>query len=399
MKWKHVSVVFAKEMKDALRDKRTMVGLIIIPVLMMPLLLLGIPLFMQNRMDRVDEQPARLALIGAEHAPDFVEFLRASPTLIIIEELAEEPGGPRDGVDVVLSIPVGFSDSLALEEHAALGVRFDASVERSVAAQRRVVGVVGQYADLIVAERLAALGISVNLLQPFELIAVNVAPEEQMGNLALSLVLPIVIAMWASLGGMYTAIDVAAGEKERGTLEPLLATPPQRASLVVGKYLAVVATSMFSASLALASLILSIAAIPRALVLEAEGQIMYMMSPATILLIFLAALLLSMFFAVVALILSFFARSFKEAQVYLSPLSFLVIVPTFFIQFTVVGEAPFGYFILPIVNSLLLMKGALLGGLTLNSVMLATLASFIICCVGLVFIVRLFQSENVLFRS
>lgn len=382
-----------------MRDKRTVIGLIIIPVLLMPVMMLGLPLLMQNRLDRVQEERPDVVVIGGDHAPDLYSFMDASGVLTIVQANDPEQALAKGEVQAILAIPQDFAARLAAEQGVQVEIKYDASAEKSGAAHSKLSNLLSEYSRMVVYNRLTSRGVDPAILQPIDVESVNTAPEEKMGNLLLSFLLPMVIGIWASLGGMYTAIDVAAGEKERGTLEPLLATPPQRVSLVMGKYLTVVATSLFSASLALASMILSVAVVPRALLMGAEEAVSFILPPQTIAMFFLSALLLSGLFSAVSIVMSVFARSFKEAQVYLSPLSFVVIIPAFLTQFVTPAEAPVTFFALPVVNSLMLMKGALLGGLTGSQIAVATATSLAFIAVGLCITIRLFSREDVLFRT
>ncbi len=302
-------------------------------------------------------------------------------------------------IQAILVVPPGFAASVAAERVAEVEIKYDASDEKSGVAHGKLSRLLADYSTKVVHSRLTDRGVDPAVLEPFAVASVNTAPDEKMGNMLLSFLLPMVIGIWASLGGMYTSIDVAAGEKERGTLEQLLATPPQRVSLVIGKYLAVVTTSLFSASLSLSSMILSVAVVPHALMMGAGESVSFVLPPLTIAMFFLSALLLSGLFSAVSIVMSVFARSFKEAQVYLSPLSFVVIIPAFLTQFVTPGDAPMAFFVLPVVNSLMLMKGALLGGLTGIQIAVATLTSLLFIAVGLHITIKLFNREDVLFRT
>ncbi|NLY53625.1 MAG: ABC transporter permease [Firmicutes bacterium] len=400
MNWRHIKLVFRKEMLDTLRDKRTLLGLVILPVLLMPILILGMPALMQSRMDKAGEELTVLAVVGAERGPELVSWLEATGSFTIKDSEQAEQDLADGHVDAVLIIPENWHTALQLEETTVLQVQYDAAREKSGLAAGKLQSALDLFATSIIKERLAARGFDTNFLTPFHRQLENIAPEEKMGSTILSFMLPMIIGIWAALGGMYTAIDVAAGEKERGTLEPLLATPPKRSSLVMGKYLAVVVTSMFSATLSLASLILSMAVAPQALAsMGASSDIVFVLPPATLAAFLLASLLLAGLFSAISIVLSVFARSFKEAQVYLSPLSFLLVIPAFLTQFITPAEAPFVLHLLPIANNLLMMKGALLGGLTTPVLLVSVGSSLLYIAIGIVLTIQLFSKEQVLFRT
>ena len=399
MKWKHVWLIFRKELLETMRDRRTMIGLVILPVLLMPLTALGLPLLMQNRMDKVEESLPCVGVIGAEYGTELVTWLEKSELFALAS--SSDPLGDleRGQLQVVLTIPADFKAAMANEKEMALQLHYDAANEKSSVAARKMQETLNAYALNEVQLRLAQRGVDTAILTPFVTEAINIAPEEKMGNMLLSLLLPMIVGVWSALGGMYTAIDVAAGEKERNTLEPLLATPPSRTSIVLGKYLAVVTTSMFSAALALASLILPMAIAPQALAADTVDDLAFVIPPDALGLFLLASLLLSGFFSALSIALSVFARSFKEAQVYLSPLSFVLIVPAFLIQFSHPSEVSPLLYGLPIVNNLLLMKGALLGGLSSSAIWLSIFSSLLFIGLGLTLTINLFRQEQVLFRA
>ena len=156
----------------------------------------------------------------------------------------------------------------------------------------------------------------------------NVAPPAKMGGVFLSMIMPMMIAIWAVTGGMYAAIDGTAGEKERGTMEVLLAAPPSRGSIAVGKFIVVTATSLFSAVISVVAMIAAFDIRPEALAFGAPaGSVAVALPIGRLALIAVASIGVAAIFAAIQLAVALFARGFREAQAYLAPLSIIVVLP------------------------------------------------------------------------
>ncbi|HSW11011.1 MAG TPA: ABC transporter permease [Bacillota bacterium] len=400
--WRHVGVVFRKELIDTTRDRRTWLAMIIIPLLLVPLLLLAMPTIMVQHMERVEETPVAVAVVGAEHYPDLVAFLDGLDGVNAVQLEDPVAGLAERAVHAILYLPEGMAAAVAGEVPAQLRLAFDASDEFSTAARDRLAAALGEFASRVVAGRLAARGLDPAILNPLPWSVENLAPPQRMVGFALGMIMPMLLAIWASTGGMYAAIDGAAGEKERGTLEPLLSTPASRTAIVIGKYLAVVLTSVLASAVSLLGMVLTFLVRPAALLGPGAdlqvGLAEILPAPAAGV-ILLVVLGLAGMFSALQLAISLYARSFREAQTYLSPLSFVVIFPAIFTQFLPVEHVPEWFFFVPVLGSLAVLKEALVGIIDLEHIAMTLAVSAVGIRFALAFAVACFRKERVLFRT
>ena len=201
------------------------------------------------------------------------------------------------------------------------------------------------------------------------------------------------------MGAMYPAIDLAAGEKERGTLETLLVSPASRSEFVIGKYLVVLTTGIVAALLSMVSLTFSLNYMVDNVIGDVATEFLRLQfGPEMVILIILIILPLAGIFASILLSVSIFARSFKEAQSYITALNMLVILPAF-ISFLPGIEIDYQMALIPVLNVSLIIKDAIAGTVEWNYVLVAFLSSLILALLALLFCKKWFERESVIFRT
>ncbi len=405
---RHVGIVFVKELIDTTRDRRTWMAMVVIPLLVMPLLMLVGPSSVQKQMEKYQQQKAAVGVFV--QAGGVVTPQTAAPSLLAalkagggfdVRSVADPAADIMNGkVKAVIVVSPSFEEDLTAGRPTPISVNFDASDQNSSIVSDRVNGVVQSLGAAVAAARLSKRGLDPSLVTPFTVSTNNVAPKEKVGSTFMAMILPMLFGVWAALGGMYAAIDAAAGEKERGTLEPLLASPPSRLSLVMGKYLVVVATSVFAAFISLIGLYVAFKIKPEALSMTGDGGPATFALPWNIMgLMLLVAISLAAIFSALQLAVSVFARSFREAQTYLSPLTFLIVVPGIMTEFVPPSEVSASMFYIPVLNSLFVLKELIMGvvnwshlGVTLGTGLIWTIVSLRLAT-------SLFSRESVLFRT
>ena len=255
--------------------------------------------------------------------------------------------------------------------------------------------IIEAYSKTVVAQRLLARDISDDLLTPVVIDARTTEDEEEgMGKLMLSMLLPLMLVIFSISGPMGVAVDLGAGEKERGTLEPLLTTQAGRLSLLWGKFFAITVMGLLSTISSLLGLMIS---------MRQSGGLFQgsavTIEPITILLIGLVTLLLTMFFGAVELSISIYARSFKEAQTYISPLMLVSFIPTYATYLLDAKNIDTYYFHIPLANITCLLKEFLAGIYNVSHIAI-TFAWIIIYIVAAVLFARhMFSKEEVIFRT
>lgn len=296
-----------------------------------------------------------------------------------------------------LEIPEAI-DSLTGDDQASVELVFlhDSTIRLSEEADDRIRAVVDRTGHRLVEKRLEARALGDEFLKPLTMArGTDLATKSQKALSLIGQFLPYIIIAFAFLGGMYPAIDLAAGEKERNTLETLVLSPVGRTEIALGKFLVILTTALTAAVLGVVSIALSIHYIaPRGFLEQLDIQL----APSTAVLVAWLAVPPAAAFAGIFLAISIYARSFKEAQNYIGPLQFILILPAMAPMLPGM-EMSWRMAAIPLVNVSMLSKDFLKGetnwgyyGLTLASCL--ALAGL---CIA--YAIRQFRREDVLFRS
>ncbi|MBX7078420.1 MAG: ABC transporter permease subunit [Nannocystaceae bacterium] len=318
MKWRHVWVVLRKELRDGLRDRRSLFSALVFP-LIGPVLVVVMFRFIAQQ-QAIDE-PVPLPVIGAEHAPGLVEYLRQHD-IDVREPPADAGEAVRTGeAPAVLVIPADYGDRFRASRSVRVELMVDNSRNETRSKVRRARRVLEAYAAGIGAQRLLLRGIDPQIAAPVAVAEVDLATAQQLAANVLN-VIPMFVMMAAFIGGMYVATDSTAGERERGSLEPLLANPVSRTALVLGKWLA---TATLSGTSLLLTLVTAGVALSRAPLEELGVQASFGLDQAAV--VCLVMLPVALLAAGLQLVVATFARSFREAQTYLSVLTLAPMLP------------------------------------------------------------------------
>ena len=305
MTGRYVRLSLAKELRETLRDRRTLAMMVLFPLVVYPLLaLVGTQLLAAKQRDQ-EARASRVVVLGQGPVADEVRIRLGKDTSFELRPQATLSDVDRGEVDaaVVVERPSGATRDRA-------EIVFDATRDEGREAEQRLDQVLAR----IWPETCAPL---------LEVGRRDVAPKSRMGGYLLSKALPLMILIMVLLGAFYPAIDVTAGERERGTLETILATPIPRVDLLLGKVLAVTLLASLSGALNLGSMSITLVQVVNLTAPEAELPVPWSRAAATGLIILPTAFLLSAVFVAVGS----FARGFKEAQNLLMPVYFLFLAP------------------------------------------------------------------------
>lgn len=394
MRWRDIKIIFFKELRDVLRDWRTLLGMVIVPALAMPFVILFLPRLVLYLMESELAAPSRIIVVGSGTLAD---AFRHNPEFEVVSA-----GDPREALskgeaEAAVVIPPEFEKSLQSPVPEKITVLGDSTELRQQVAQQKVEQVVREYQDQWLANR---TGIPRDLLRSW-VVTEDIATEVRKEGALLAKILPYVLIFLCLTGAAYVAIDLTAGEKERGTMETLLVAPAQRNSIVTAKLGAVFAASVTTAVVAIASMWISFELFggPGTLGGRAATQLIRFTVPfSSMALIFLLVLPLAATFSCVLMSVALFARSYREAMSYLSPLMIFVLLPA--MASILPGIEPtlwFGW--IPIVN-VSLGVSSILKGEPDWAYLATTLASTaVLCGAALVVALRLFHRESVLFRT
>ncbi|MGE5625515.1 MAG: ABC transporter permease [Bacillota bacterium] len=313
--------IFVKESVDNLRDRRTLFTVLVFGPLFGPLFYTMMMNTLVNREVADLYQPLKLAVAGAERAPGLMEFYRQHNT-----EIEKAPADPRQAVkdgrqDVVLVIPADYADAFREGKPAPVQLVVDQSRDTARKNVKRAREILDEYSRGIASLRLVARGMDPRAVEPLAIEEADVSTPQSRAAMVLAM-MPYFFLFAAILGAFYLAIDTTAGERERGSLEPLLTTAVPRAVLVGGKLAAV---TLFSA----VSLGLDVAALEwcQGLIPAAKLDISIDFTPGTALVTFLTCVPFCLFIGALLSVVASFTKSYKEAQTWLSFIMLLPLIP------------------------------------------------------------------------
>jgi sodium transport system permease protein len=337
-------------------------------------------------------------VIGEENAGSFVSTLLDGEDFEELEVEDFRAALKEKEIHAALEFPSGFEEDLALGSTSEATIYYDGAEIRSSIAKEKLSGELKDYQDSLVANRLRERDVDESLLHPLEINSENLAPKEKMGGFMLGMFLPYMIVILAMVGAMYPAIDLTAGEKERGTLETILVTPVSRLDIATGKFLTVLTASLITIILSTASMSIT-AGLGLAEMGEfATEQASFAVKPLSIILLLLLMLPLAALFSSALLSIALFGKSYKEAQSYVSPLMFVVILPAM-VTFIPGIELNWGLALVPIINTSLATREVLMGTFHWAQIGLIFASTFIYASFSIFVTKRLFEKEDVLFRT
>jgi sodium transport system permease protein len=309
-------VVFRKEVKDAFRDRRALYS-IVIGALMGPMMMTFTLSSVAGRQRQIED--VRIPIVGVEHAPALVEWLRQQTGVEVVPGPKDAEAAVRDrDEDVVVVIPDDFAKKFRASSPAPVKIVADGSRQDTRPKVQRVRGLFTRYSGEIGTMRLVNRGISPAIATPLQVEDVEVSSGQQRAAMILGFI-PMFIVLATFMGGMQIATDSTAGERERGSLEPLLVNPAPRAAIASGKWLAASFASMLSVFLTTTLVLSALRFIP----LQELG-IRFRLGAPEVIGLLLAVLPLCLLSTGMQTYLATFAKSFKEAQTYMG---ILILVP------------------------------------------------------------------------
>jgi sodium transport system permease protein len=423
MRRRPVRLIALKELLDTLRDRRTLFVALVLPLLLYPALLLGLTQVIGMTQRNLDREHQRVLVDGADEAltallrgeqitpiePDAAAAalrvtLRADVTALEGERADAGRARLRAALDrhefagAVLCAE-DFETRIRGDRQAEAALLFDPTDEASKVARAKVRRALQKYIDACRKDLHGRFPDDLGRLRfaeaPVKLKEHEVASSAQKGAYSFAPLLGLLIVMMALTGAFYPAVDLAAGEKERGTLETLLVAPVTRREIVMGKFLAVWVIAVVTALLNLGVMALTFSKLAGMIGTE---RIAFSLPLQTIVAVSFILIPTAALFSAIALALSSFATSYKEGQHYMTPL-FIVVMPLALVA--VLPNVEIGYVLafVPIANVVLLVKAMLLGGEAMGPAMVAFFATAGYAAAALAVAVSIFRRESVLFRT
>lgn len=412
MNWNNILTVYVKELRDSLRDRRTLISMIVIPTIAMPGLFALIAFISFKVASEVAATAPTIMVIGGEDSPLVRGALLAHPKFKVVPEASAYRQQISDKkLRAAVQLPPGLDAALARGESPGITVyNYDGEM-RSGRAVQEVRTFFATYAEKIVATRLAERGLTPTAIKPLAVKTENVAPPEKVGGNVVGGFIPYFFLILAFTGAMYPAMDLTAGEKERGTMETLLCSPVGRVDIVLGKFLMILTASLGTVACSLISMGLTLtiggsilaqkigAAGTAAAARSAERlNSMVTLDPVGMIGVLGMVLPMVVLFAAALFTISLFAKNYKEAQSYVSPLIIVILMPAMIGMLPGV-ELNWRLALVPVLNVSLASKELVSGVWNWDLLGIIFGSSCLYAAVALWLAVRMFKREDVIFRA
>jgi sodium transport system permease protein len=373
MRWSTVRTVLGKELRETIRDRRTLFMMLVLPTLLYPAMLVLIQQIAIFGQRQLSAAPARVAMAGAD--PALVRFMDGDSAIRVFSAESATVAAVRERT-VEAAVVLGAAP--AAEGSRQARILFDATDDRSRRAQALASARLEEWGDTLLAARLRGAGLPATFATPLAVADSSVATAEEAGGYTLGRFLPLILVLMTLLGTFYPAIDMAAGEKERGTLETLLTAPVPAREIVAGKFAAVALIGMSAAVANLLSMLLTF-----------QSGIFRMGAAAEL-------IPLSVLFAAAFLGLALRAQSFKEAQNALTPAQLAATLPLLVVTLPGIDFTP-ALALFPVVGVAMFFRELMTGDPPFLASALAILSTAAYAALALAFASRAFGREDVLF--
>lgn len=396
---KNVFTVFKKELLDSLRDRRTIFLMVVFPLILFPIFLTISQFFISSRIKEAGEKQLVIGVITNGNAENFTDMLHRKNEIIFIENINKDSSNnyvAKGMLDAVIIFDKNFDEDVRNMNPGNINLIYK-SIEGNDIRTEKLLKIINEYKELILSERFSELNINEKITRPINLKQTDVASVKEKLAEVIGGFLPYLFIIFCYMGSMYPAIDLAAGEKERGTLETLLTVPVSRFEILLGKFGVVVLTGLTSALISFVGIyisLLQVDEIPRELLVSING----LLEPQSIILLLTLLVPISIFFSGLLLSLSFYAKSFKEAQSIISPMTIIIIIPAF-IGLMPGMELNAKTALIPILNVSLAAKSIIAGKVSSLLLVEVYLSLMVLALISLLVCTKLFEREDTIFRG
>ena len=394
-----IKQIFKKEIKEIFRDKKTIFMMVILPILLYPVVMLLLSQVMMYSMNQNARDVYKIAVDKGQFHDDILENILKKgdyEKIEFIEVNNKDKALQEEEIDAYIEMEQQGKEQLSYK------VYMNSAIDRSSNAGYKIENLLRDYKAELIRMNLIEAGLDPEaVLEPIVYEQVDTAPNEQKAGQIIAMILPLILVIGILLGALYPAIDVMAGEKERGTIETLLTLPVANMELIVGKFLAVAVVSIMSALLNIisivASCILMVVNIDSQNVLgEMSFDFSKFIGPFMITLI--CVLLFALIVTAVSMCVCGMAKSFKEAQNYATPLMLILMLPSYASMIPSL-ELNMATASIPVVNIALLIKSVLTFQYDLGAMAMVLLSNIGFLILALVLLAKMFDSEEILFGS
>ncbi|MDX2004812.1 MAG: ABC transporter permease [Meiothermus sp.] len=390
-----ILMIARKELLSVVRERRVLFTTLLLPILVMPLIMYGPILLFGNAARQTQETVQK---VGVQNVPE-----------VVLERLREakvEPVAITNPEQQVQEREVEAALVFEGNSYTIYG-RISGGATQSALVVEKVRDALRSYRDVVVRQDLEGRGVPATVLEPFKIETRDASRAQEQAAGLFAFLIPYFLILFIQIGGMPVAVDATAGEKEKGTLEALLAAPVPLIQVLLGKGLAVFTMALVSTVAALTGLILGGTVVRQIFAQQLEGLSSggaqlggtLALDPLGYLSIALTAVLFALLIISIMISLGLYARTFKEAQSYMTPLQLVMIIPLLFLQFSDFLRLQDWYFALPFVNVMLALDAIVKGSASGVQLGLTWSTTLVFAAVALWLAYRNFQREDVIFRN
>ncbi len=387
--FKQAMIVFFKEIKCIIRDKKTFIFGLLLPLILVPSMLFIINFSMKNVQN---QSLTNVDVAMNNYENSFYDFLKAQDGVTIIDVKDPQKALDSGMICAYINVDKDMDDKIIKKEDFDLDIKYGDSSINSMVSTSTVIQYKNAYKYLLsnyefktVEELRNFMDLKIELNQNDE-----DAPNLDMSSLYFSMLVPTMLILYCCMGSSGTAAEVSAGEKERGTLEPLLSTCADRSGIVIGKLLATTAMGVASGLFTVLGL--------WGYLLISSGASSHKISALGMILLLIITLFISMTFSAINLMIGVYAKSYKEAQTYLMPVSLLCSIPSFFTYALDINSIGIPEMCIPIFNMVCIIKEVLAGVFNTTHLITVLFWLLIYISVSVWLTLKMFKKESVVFR-
>jgi len=396
-----IYIISHKELIDYVRDWRTLIAVVLVPLLIFPAIFFVLPLVLQSELNERQSMPLDIYLESNQNITEF-DFLTSKFGDNLLNYTFFELNNDinlndtKNSMDDIKNSNISSVLRLSYDSNTSIWnyyIIYDSTQESSNEAYQRIRNILSQWEDNMTSERIKNAGLKedeiLDPLQPAESLQGDIATAAEQAGFVFSFIIPLFVSIWTATSGVQPSIDMTAGERERGTLETLLCSPCSRLELLLGKWLAVTCIVAVSIILQLTGLVFAISFLISGSILQPPELSIY-----SILLFLVAVSVFAIMVVALEMALAMRSRSVKEAGSILGPMMLFFFLPAIFAQFINLESIELFWFAVPAVNVLLAMRELLQNEIHLAHIFVWIFSSLIYAACATWYASRQFLRED-----
>lgn len=389
-------IVFKKELKDFFREKKTVFMTIFFPLVLM-VAMIGLSITIAESQNKEITEKFTISLKD-EGNSEIGEYIKGQKGIKLVDK-SDLSDAVEDGVvKVGIEIPKDFDIDIKEGKEPIIDIYYDNISQGGTMALSRITEIINSYKNNLVREKLATVNLPQSTIDPIKINALGIKDNNEESTdiiMILAMCIPSLILIGGASGIAAISSDIGAGEKERGTLEPLLTTKAGRSDIVLGKLLTCTVIGVINSIVTVGSIFGGLKLLPEILDINIKVNIGIIQ----IMEILVLSISLSLFFSAILLTISFFSKSYKEAQTFTSFAALVPMVPAMILMYNNVRNVAFGEFFIPIYNVGLVIKMLIMDVSIGYGLIVVLVTSIIYAIIALIITKLALSREEVIFRG